>query len=235
MSQTLMPKNFDVRHALAASLTTDLVNTLCTASPSLFKRRADVENALGNRLRDLAAMQRIGGVKCGDDFVVTDDGEMITSVIWSTGYTRGNKHLVLSLAPTGKIREHEWITLDPTFEPTVMSIGVLPDLRVDVNSSHLAMRRFRVDPRSRPHFEPAMVANVIENAVRKDAEVLRTVFKGDVSWAVPVPFLKAYAMVSVDRQRRVLVCSTMLNPLQIQRHVNSAYLGKHPMAFGGQQ
>ena len=221
-----MRPDTDPRFALATSLTCDLVNDLLKAYPHRFSNRADIENCLGNRLRDLASMQRINGVECGDDFILTDEGDIITTVVWQTGFSRGPaEHLVMELAPTGAMRSFDWTSTSPQFHPTCLTFGVLPDFEVCGNIGHLASRRTRGNYQARTDFEPSIVLDAINNAVLSNKECLRTVFEGKVGWAVPITLYEVYAMVSFCPTTMKLQCSTLLNRYQVTRHVNSAYLG----------
>ena len=57
-------------------------------------------------------------------------------------------------------------------------------------------------------------------------EVVRTIYHGEVSWAVPIPLYRVYAMVSVNKANRTLAIGTVISPWQYQRHINSAYCGR---------
>ena len=102
--------------------------------------------------------------------------------------------------------------------------GVLPDLEVDCNSGHLAARRFRGNHRARSNLEPANITGAVRAAVRNNQEVVRTIYEGEVSWAVFIPLYRVFAMVSVNKAKRTLVIGTVISPWQYQRHINSAYL-----------
>lgn len=218
-------KTTDTKTAFAVSLKNELVRELCQAFPNHFTGRKDVVNGLGHRLMDIVHYQSITGVVEQDDFVATMDGGMITDVLWVTGYTSPTgRTLLIHLAPTGTIHSHSWEHVSPSLRTTVMVAGVLPALELDTKTAHLAMRRWRGNRYARYNFEPSNVIGAIRSAIDNDTSVVRTVYEGEVSYAVPVPLYGVYAMCAVSKEQGLLVCSTLLNDYQIHRHRLSGYL-----------
>ena len=104
--------------------------------------------------------------------------------------------------------------------------GVLPDLEVDCNQAisqpaDSVATIVRGAILSQPNAPGAVRAAVLNNQ-----EVVRTIYHGEVSWAVPIPLYRVYAMVSVNKANRTLAIGTVISPWQYQRHINSAYCGR---------
>lgn len=211
--------------SLAADLPQDLVRSLIAALPGSFKNRKDVENAVHHRVKDIKYYQKLQGMAVGDDFLLTEDGGIVTGLAWITGWRRGTDTLIIEFTGTGEYASFCWAPISSALEATVMVKGVLPDLEIDCNSGHLAARRFRGNHLARSNLEPANVTGAVRAAVLNDHEVVRTIYHGEVSWAVPIPLYRVYAMVSVNKANRTLAIGTVISPWQYQRHINSAYLG----------
>lgn len=212
--------------SLAADLPQDLVRSLIAAMPGSFITRKDVENAVHHRLKNIKFMQKLQGLAVGDDFLVTEDGGIVTGLTWITGWRRRTDTLIIEFTGTGDFLSFSWAPISTGLEATVMVRGVLPDLDVDCNSGHLAARRFRGNHRARSDLQPTNVTGAVRAAVLSNQEVVRTIYRGEVSWAVPVPLYRVYAMVSVNKANRTLAIGTVISPWQYQRHINSSYLGR---------
>jgi hypothetical protein len=206
----------------AADLPQDLIRSLIAALPGSFKNRKDVENAVHHRVEGIKYYQKLQGMAVGDDFLLTEDGGIVTDLIWITGWRRGTDTLIIEFTGTGEFASYCWAPISSALEATVMVKGVLPDLDVDCNSGHLAARRFRGNHRARSNLEPANVTGAVRAAVLSNQEVVRTIYRGEVSWAVPVPLYRVYAMVSVNKANLALSIGTVISPWQYQRHINSA-------------
>ena len=212
--------------SLAADLPQDLVRSLIAALPDSFQNRKDVENAIHHRVNDIKYYQKLQGMAVGDDFLLTEDGGIVTGLTWITGWRQGTDTLIIEFTGTGEYASFCWAPISSALEATTMVKGVLPDLEVDCNSGHLAARRFRGNHRARSNLEPANVTGAVRAAVLNNQEVVRTIYHGEVSWAVPIPLYRVYAMVSVNKANRTLAIGTVISPWQYQRHINSAYCGR---------
>jgi len=212
--------------SLAADLPKELVRSLIAALPGSFQCAKDVENAVFHRLKDIKTIQRLNGLACGDDFLLCDDGGIVVSIVWVTGWRRGAETLIIEFTGTGEYASYCWGPISSDLTASVMVKGVLPDLDIDTNTAHLASRRFRGNHLARSNLEPANITGAVRNAVLSNAEVVRTIHQEEVSWAVPIPLYGLYAMVSVNKLSRTLAVSTVISPWQYQRHINSAYLGR---------
>ena len=213
--------------SLASDLPNDLVRSLISAIPGSFQTRRDVENAVSHRLKDIKYYQKLRGIVVGDDFLITEEGGMVTSIAWLTGWRRGTNTLIIELTGTGEFASFSWAPISSNLEATVMVKGVLPNLNIDTNTGHLAARRFRGNHRARFNLEPANITGAVRSAIDNNTEVARTIYNGEVSWAVPIPLYRVYALVSVNRASHKLVIGTVISPWQFQRHINSAYLTRN--------
>jgi len=216
----------------ASDLPDDLIREMIAANPHAFQRRRDVENRLGHRLQDIKSIQRIQGIRIGDDFVLCDDGGIITEITWFTGWKRGAEHLIIELTGHGGYCSHTWASISADLQPSVMVSGVLPDLPLTTNTAHLASRRFRGNHIARRNLDPANIEGAVRAAILSNTECPRTVFDARVSYAVFIGLYGVFAMVSANRTNGTLEISTIISPWQMQRHVNSAYLGRNPVNGG---
>jgi hypothetical protein len=207
---------------------TALTQEMMRAYPEAFRSRNDVLNALHHRLSSLKAIQKIQGESIASDFLLTSDGSIVTSITWLTGWSQGPNTLIIEVTGVGEYIEHTWAPVSAELVPTVMARGVIPDMPLDHRTAHLASRRWRGNHHARQNLDPANILGIVENAVKCDQEVIRTVYEGRVSYVVPLPIYGCHALIRVDTRRGVLVVATLITPWQLQRHTASHYLCRDP-------
>ena len=188
-----------------------------------FRSEEDFLNAIAHRLTNLKTFARLNGQPIQKDFIVSAvDGSIITQIQWLTGFTdqKTKQMLILTLTATGLYFHHTWQRLPNIPELTALVRGVLPDVPVGrVNAPHIAHRRGRG---SGAYFTIENLTLAVEHARDSNVELIRTVHHNQVTWFVPIPMLKVFAVVSFDKKSKTLEIHTLLKHSQVRRHMWSA-------------
>ena len=196
----------------------DMLRTLSRT----FKTPKDVINAIKHRLASISDIYELEGEEIGSDFILTQDGSIITELCWMSGWRRADgKMLIIMMTPIGDYIGHSW---DHTgkLNLAVLAKAVIPMFeKLEISHQHVrqAMRRRRGPMAFFSDSE--LLRNLIRNYRDTDTEVLRTIHRQEISYLVQIPYANAFAACSYNKETKIFRVNTILSNWMASKHITS--------------